>query len=95
MMYMLDRKIKGLPITFLIAVTLTIMLTIFFGAWAVSADVDAQDRKLSFGIGGSGADSGAQPSSESSGGTSGDQADDQTVADEWWGRAVLKACPFH
>ena len=91
MMYMLDRKIKGIPVTFLIAVTLTIMLTIFFGAWAVSADVDAQDRKLSFGIGGSG----AQPSSESSGGTSGDQADDQTVADEWWERAVLKACPFH
>ena len=83
------------PATFLVVAATTVFLIIFFGAWAVSANVEGHGRELPFGFSnrGAGADAGAlntaQDSAtpaESGGGSSGDT---------WWGKAFLTACPLH
>lgn len=73
-----------------------IALIIFFGAWAVSADVGGQ-RALAFGLPGTTptltgenltGDNASQPGS--------DNADGQSApGDTWWGQALLTACPLH
>ena len=80
-----------MPLTFVAAAVLTIAVTIFFGAWAVSADGEARERGLAFAL------SGTVPPPLSDGGSvSGlDQAGEANSEDTWWGKAVLKACPFH
>ncbi len=96
-MQLLDRTIKGIPVTFLAALALVILLTIFFGAWAVSADAKQPGRELSFlapgasGFGPIGVQrTGPDPGNVSSSGEEGAGA-----ADSWWGKAFLKACPLH
>ena len=89
-------RIKGIPITFLVVLVLTVLLVIFFGAWAVSADAAGRDKEFAFGIavGGStlaGPDSRAAPDGRPV--TSDEESESKT--DSWWGKAVLKACPFH
>ena len=89
---------KGIPLSFIIVVVSTIILTIFFGAWAVSADADARDRSLAFAI------TGAGPALDAPDSSSGSEAklrgadaqeDGASNADSWWGKSFLKACPFH
>lgn len=94
-MWLVDRRFKGIPVSFLIVVLATILLTIFFGAWAVSADASAQGRDFSFGLGAaspslSGLNDDGSPGSSVPAGQ-----EDADLADEWWGQALLKACPFH
>lgn len=73
-----------------------IALIIFFGAWAVSADLSGQ-RTLAFGL------PGTTPTLSGS-----NIAEDNTgpyqvtrlasaveTSDTWWGKAFLKACPLH
>ncbi|HAI09633.1 MAG TPA: hypothetical protein DCM17_09920, partial [Dehalococcoidia bacterium] len=43
-------KAVPLPISFLLVLALTIALMIFFGAWAVSADVTERDRVFAFAV---------------------------------------------
>ena len=97
---------KGMPIpiSFAIAVILTVALFIFFGAWAVSADAEGYQRTLSFAVAGPGAAVLAEPDSGTQGATitSGDRAsatpganDFESNADTWWGKSFLKACPLH
>ena len=97
-MWLIDRRIKGIPITFLAVLLLMVLLTVFFGAWAVSADLDAQERNLSFGIAGRGPGFDAINSegpSETGGTILGEDGDGTNPTDSWWGGALLKACPFH
>ena len=96
---LLDLRIRGVPLTFLIVLVLMILLTIFFGAWAVSVDVNDQDEGFPFGTAGTGpslASVGSEGSSkESANSVLSDQEDSQDAADNWWGNTLLKACPFH
>ncbi len=97
---LLDLRIKGVPLTFLIVLVLMIVLTIFFGAWAVSMDANAQNGEFAFGAavgagtGPSSAGSGGPPK-ENANGSPVNQEDNQSSADTWWGGALLKACPLH
>ncbi|MCH8297963.1 MAG: hypothetical protein IH873_07845 [Chloroflexi bacterium] len=89
---------KRIPVPFTFAVVLAVVLAliIFFGAWAVSADVSAQ-RTLAFGL------PGTTPTL--SGGNLQDQnsgpyqiahlASTVENSDTWWGQAFLRACPLH
>ena len=89
---------KGIPIMFLVVLLATVMLTIFLGAWAVSADRDEQARQLSFGVAGSGSNRGVRPldaSQTTSQRDSSDQERARSKADTWWGNALIKACPLH
>lgn len=91
---------KGMPIpiSFLIVVVMTIMLIIFFGAWAVSADKEALDRQFSFAIAGSSPDFGVSPTNAPQAteqGGLGEEESGSSKADAWWGKALIKACPLH
>ena len=91
---MMDLRLKGMPVTFLVVLLLTVMLTIFFGAWAASADSQAQDRSFSFAIGTApspDADTVAPSEAPSSDGAAAVESTDES----WWGSAFLKACPLH
>ena len=71
-------------------------LIIFFGAWAVSADVGTQ-RTLAFGLPGTvPAISGSNLQQETSGPYQVARLDgNDTAGDTWWGQAFLRACPLH
>ena len=94
-----ERRIKGIPVTFLAVLIITVLLTIFFGAWAVSTDVNPQVGGLSFAVAGSDPDNGGsnvEPPSEAGVSASSDEGSGST-ADTWWGNALrrMKACPLH
>lgn len=88
---MTDLRIKGMPVTFLVVLLFTLLLTIFFGAWAVSADADTENRNFAFAIGAVG------PSLETdlSGPSDGAAVPSVTAGETWWGSGFLKACPLH
>ena len=93
---------KHIPIPFVLVVVATLALTIFFGAWAVSADIDAGDSEVAAGFVGASPYSGTigqRPPPEAGAGEAGagDTAgeDGSNAKDTWWGSVVLKACPFH
>ena len=70
-------------------------LIVFFGAWAVSADVE--QRTLAFGLPGvtptlSGYDNQENNSGPYQIARLGDR---ETARDTWWGSAFLRACPLH
>ncbi|SUZ50443.1 uncharacterized protein METZ01_LOCUS3297, partial [marine metagenome] len=75
--------------------TVVIALIIFFGAWAVSADVG--NRTLAFGLPGTTPTlSGSNIEDENSGPYQIARLNDQgTAGDTWWGGAFLRACPLH
>ena len=87
------------PVTFLVVVSATIFLIIFFGAWTASADTGDQDRTLSFGFANSGTslDATTLNSSESAiSGAEGAEDGGEGDADlSLWKKAFLKACPLH
>ena len=75
---------------------LTLVLLIFFGAWAVSANVDNQ-RSLAFGLPGTTPALTGQNLAEDDGPYKAALTGAATSAsgDSWWGKALLKACPLH
>jgi hypothetical protein len=83
------------PATFLAVVTATVLLIIFFGAWAVSADVEGQDRELSFGFANGGASTDASALSTAQNSPTPGEAGAGSTGDTWWGKAFLTACPLH
>ena len=89
-------KAVPLPISFLLVLAMTIALMIFFGAWAVSADVTERDRVFAFAVPGgtspliADADSTGQLALGDSRTTEGNH-----VAGTWWGNGLLRACPLH
>jgi len=76
----------------------TVALFIFFGAWAVSADVEERDRVFSFGFPAAGVGA-SKPTSDNyyaAATASLDQhSADQSLADTWWGKSLIRACPLH
>jgi hypothetical protein len=98
-MMLLDRRFRGMPVAFLAVLVATVLLTIFLGAWAVSADVQDPGRSLSFGVGATGPDPASiasdTPKDESRQGSAPETEDRKSAADSWWGSAFLKACPLH
>ena len=91
---LLDRRMKGIPLSFIVILVATIILTIFFGAWAVSADVEAGERSFYFPAATGGANFNVVNDQRvTAEGAPGEE--DTTNADTWWGSAFLKACPLH
>ena len=91
-------KNTPLPVSFVVVVSVTIVLFIFFGAWAVSADAEDRDRVLSFAVPG-GVSSISATSSQGAGTARDSKVENATdgpnAADTWWGGALLRACPLH
>ena len=87
------------PITFLVVVLATILLVIFFGAWAASADSGDRDRTLTFGFASSGTDLNATALNSSDAAVSGAESatggSEEDADKGWWQSAFLKACPLH
>ena len=89
----LSLRVLGVPAPFLASVVALVLLTIFFGAWAVSAE-SANSRIYNLAASANGSVIG--PPSETSAETSaGVPSEKSTTADSWWGGALLKACPLH
>ena len=88
------RRVKGIPVTFRAVVVVTVLLTVYLGAWAVSADVEAQNRSLAPAVGGGAGFAVLGPSSEG-GEAVPSKEGDSTASDAWWGKALLTACPLH
>ncbi len=90
-----SRRIP-VPFIFSLVVAAVIALIIFFGAWAVSADVEGQ-RTLAFGLPGTTPSlSGDNLQAENSGPYQVARLGGQEAArDTWWGGAFLRACPLH
>jgi hypothetical protein len=89
-----SRRIP-VPLTFSVVLTVVIALIIFFGAWAVSADVG--QRTLAFGLPGTTPTlSGANLQETDSGPYQiARLGDHEAAGDTWWGSAFLRACPLH
>ncbi len=87
------------PMTFIVVVSATIFLIIFFGAWAASTDASERDRSLAFGFANSGTnlDAASQQSSKLASGVAAnlDDGSGEGAGDSWWQKAFIKACPLH
>jgi TRAP-type C4-dicarboxylate transport system permease small subunit len=81
---------------FIAVLAVVLALIIFFGAWAVSADVGNQ-RTLAFGLpGASPTISGGNLQQENFGTYAVARLDSSGENSEtWWGQAFLRACPLH
>ncbi len=89
-------KAVPLPISFLLVLAMTIALMIFFGAWAVSANVTERDRVFAFAV--PGGASSLIADADSTGQLA--LGDSRTIegnlaAGTWWGNGLLRACPLH
>ena len=73
------RKIYGLPRQFLVVVVVSAALTIFFGAWAADARVEAR----------------VEAYEEPSGQPDASIQLPGEVEKEWWESTVLLVCPLH
>ena len=86
------------PALAILVSAMTVALFIFFGAWAVSADVQERDRTFSFAHPVTGPNPTANTSDNfraANQGGSALQRGDPTYADTWWGKGLIKACPLH
>ena len=81
------------------AMAITIMLIIFFGAWAVSAGNQADLGNIvagaASGFSGEVAGQPAQPDANGVPRLATAPDGSQAAADTWWGKALLGACPLH
>ena len=80
----------------MVVLALVLALIIFFGAWAVSADIGGQ-RTLAFGLPGTTPTlSGGDIQQDNDGPFQVARLDGGDAAgDTWWGKAFLTACPLH
>ena len=93
MLPVLSYSVLGMPMAFLASVVAVVLLTIFFGAWAVSAE-SSNSRAYSLAASANGSVIG--PPSDTSLVSEGvSEGAEETAADSWWGGALLKACPLH
>ena len=87
---------NGKPISFLVVLSVTIVLTIFFGAWAVSADLEGQGlpalaRTLNAAdISEGGSLEVRNPAAVGPGSISVEATDSA-----WWQNTLLNLCPIH
>ncbi|MCH8827657.1 MAG: hypothetical protein IIB16_11925 [Chloroflexi bacterium] len=87
-----NMRVLGLPLQFLIVVFMGLSMTIFFGAWAADARIEARNQP--YALGGSGA---AQFEFRTHQATplSGSLGDGVGGEVQGWERAFLFACPLH
>lgn len=99
-----DMRIVGLPPQFVVVVAVSLALTIFFGAWAADARIEARSQQFTFSNSATYSIQGAVPgaSIDSTEGTDNPQsifASHQVPTDEvdrqGWETAFLFACPLH
>ena len=86
------------PALAMLVSAVTIALFIFFGAWAVSANVEERDRAFSFAYPVTATNLPANTSNNlqaANQGGSALQTADSNLADTWWGKSLIKACPLH
>ena len=95
-MGMLKINRLPLPVSFMIVLSMLIVLFIFFGAWAVTVDAANHDRELSFAIGNN-VSLGVNPLPvlQNIQSASAQVEESQSAADTWWGSSLLLACPLH
>ena len=80
--------LRQIPWTFVVVLAVAICLTIFFGAWAVSTDVEGRYDELTA------AEATAQGEGALPGAASPLDAP-ATEDDSWMSKGLLFACPFH
>ncbi|MDA0264187.1 MAG: hypothetical protein O3A93_10255 [Chloroflexi bacterium] len=85
-----------IPVAFFLVLAAVLALIIFFGAWAVAADVGNQ-RTLAFGLPGTtpGLNGSNIRETEDSAFQVARLDGEGTAGDTWWGGAFLRACPLH
>ena len=88
------RRVFGIPVPFLAGLVAVVLLTVFFGAWAVSADEELGGSSLRFAVIGTSA-SGLSSDTSTAAGQDSAAGEAESSADTWWGSGLLKACPFH
>ena len=80
------------------AMVITVLLIVFFGAWAVAASGDAGISSITnsatAGFAGASYQPGAAPGAVESD-TVPRLASATPASDTWWGKALLGACPLH
>ena len=98
-----DMRIFGMPVQFVTVIAISLALTIYFGAWAADARIDARGgqgavqtaQQFNFGSTSS-VTSGAGLSSSLGQGTGGDTPANGTTAEgQTWEKMFLFACPLH
>ena len=94
MMTFVLRRVFGILVPFLAGLVAVVLLTIFFGAWAVSADDNTAGRSFRFGVVGT-STGGFSPEASRAAEPDSAAGEATTSADSWWGSGLLKACPFH
>ena len=90
--------LKGKPIPFILVFAIAIALTVFFGAWAVSADLYARNPAFAPGLGLYGGAVGDESGLENTASqNSSTPLIEGEVSEEapWWQSALLTACPLH
>ena len=87
-----NMRVLGLPLQFVVVVVMSVALTVFFGAWAADARIEA--RNQGFAQAGSGV---AQFDFRTPAGGSliGSLGDGVAGEGQGWERAFLFACPLH
>lgn len=85
--------LNGKPMPFIIVLVVALALTIFFGAWAVSTDLQGGNPAFATGLETSGS---IREESETKGSLSDSVTSDGVDSDQqWWQSAILTACPLH
>ena len=98
-----DMRILGLPVQFVVVVAISLALTIYFGAWAADARIDARTaqaagqsaqqfdfRSNAGSPSGSGLSGGLNQGAAGAGQAYGDATEGQA-----WEKMFLFACPLH
>ena len=86
------------PVPLMLVSAVTIALFIFFGAWVVSVDAAERDKAFSFAYPVTGTNLPPNSSDNmqvANQGKSALQTADTSLADTWWGKSLIKACPLH
>ncbi len=81
------------------AMVITLLLIVFFGAWAVAsagdADISSITNSATSGFAGSPYQPGAVPPGAADSDTVPRLASATPVSETWWGKSFLVACPLH
>ena len=87
-----NMRVLGLPLQFVVVVVMSLAMTIFFGAWAADARIEARNQP--YALGGPGA-SQFDFRSHQAASLNGSLGDGVGGEEQGWERAFLFACPLH
>ncbi len=87
-----NARVYGLPVQFVVVVVLAFAMTIFFGAWAADARIEARNQPLAQAGTGTGQfDFNTYSNRDLAGSLAGSGEGEE----QGWERAFLFACPLH